>query len=316
MPIRSDILMSHTIETEKIIDLLYEDLSEYIPEINIGCELEFYLRNIHNPQEAVPKIVRDKIFKAIEDDFDLIDIIKEENGFDQYEVVYKPTYKLKHLCESINDTKYYLHQFFIKNDIRCIFSAKPIYDMESSAMQMNITLHGHDGNILAKDNKIFQNAVGGLIKYIQASMIIFCPTSFCFNRIKSFDDIKKFRNSPSFVALSSSDNRTGAIRLAKASCFNVIGDDKNVRIEHRTPSSLASSYYCIIFILLAILLGIEDEESMPNEIFGNVFDDDILFENNLSHLPSCIAEAYYMFDEEMKFREYLTKYINMSQEKE
>ena len=134
----------------------------------------------------------------------------------------------------------------------------------------------HQGSNHAR-SKIFQQFLGGLIKYSPELCLLFGPT------INSYKRYQPGSWAPTRMAWAV-DNRTVG--------FRVVGEENSFRIENRMPGADANPYLAFAAMLAAGMAGIKEQLDCGNEYSGNAYVD-----SNLARLPGSLETAANLFEQ-------------------
>lgn len=147
-----------------------------------------------------------------------------------------------------------------KHGMQACFMAKPFGNSAGTGMHMHISLADKDGNnLFASEHKegspLLRQAVGGMLKSLKDSLLIFCPNANSYRRFQA----------NSYAPLAPTwgvDNRTVSLRVP--------GGPANTRhIEHRICGADANPYLAAAAILAATHRGILENIDPGDPIEGN-----------------------------------------------
>ena len=227
----------------------------------IGCELEFYTIKKTSLQKLQQLVSKNKTISVI-----------DEQGKNQFELLFSPTNDLIKLIETIYHSKELLKTV-------ALFDAKPFEEEPSSALHIHINfLDTNLNNIFEKQNgknpKILGYVIGGLLHLMKESCIFFAPDKEAYKRytIESM-------NTPATISWGI-NNRTAALRITTM-------EKGPRRIEHRVASSNAAPEKVIAAILAASYIGINRKIHPQEPTYGKTFDP----QYNLKKLPQSLEEA-------------------------
>ena len=136
-------------------------------------------------------------------------------------------------------------------------------DTAGNGLHVHFSVVDEDGKNIFDDgtdkgSEALQFAVGGLIKAMQESTLIFAPHQNSYRRMRP----------GSFAPISAAwgyENRSCAIRIPG-------GPHAARRIEHRVAGADANPYLMLAVILGAALIGIEDKILPPPPLRGNAYE--------------------------------------------
>ena len=248
----------------------------------IAPELEFFL--VHKESEAntplTPPIGRsgraemapqaygidavnefDPLFEDIYDYCEAqnidIDTLSHEAGAAQMEINFNHG-KTLDLADQVFLFKRTVRQAAINHDIHATFMAQPMQDQPGSAMHIHVSLTDKKKkrNIFVGKNEEpseeFYHALGGMQKYLPASMPLMAPYVNSYRRLLSAED------SPTNLAWGV-DNRTVGLRVPR-------GMPQNRRIENRIPGADANPYLAIAATLASVYLGLTNKTKPTKEL--------------------------------------------------
>ena len=147
-----------------------------------------------------------------------------------------------------------------KHGMQACFMAKPFGNSAGTGMHMHVSLADKDGNnLFASDNKegspLLRQAVGGMLKSLKDSLLIFCPNANSFRRFQA----------NSYAPLAPTwgvDNRTVSLRVPG-------GPAPTRHVEHRICGADANPYLAAAAILAAAHRGIRENIDPGDPIEGN-----------------------------------------------
>ncbi|NHF74010.1 glutamine synthetase family protein [Paracoccus xiamenensis] len=156
------------------------------------------------------------------------------------------------------------------------FMAKPYDVWSGSGLHMHFSILDAAGKNIFDDgtekgSDILRHAVGGLLRAMPGSTLIFAPHE------NSYDRLVPNAHAPTGIGWAY-ENRTAAIRIPAS-------PNAARRIEHRVAGGDVNPYLMIAAILGAALNGIEDKLDTPPPFEGNAYD------KKLDQLPGSWAEA-------------------------
>lgn len=230
--------------------------SKFLLSTAIGTELEFYLVDCDN-QPATPEQAAAFLYRIAAHDI----TYSKEKGKGQYEIAIDYTTELNLLCNKILQVKRLLKDVATHANLSVTFAPKPFSNDYGSASHYHISLHKDDGyNIFQTggidDNTSLQHTIAGLLELINQSLYIFTAG----------DNSEFARFVPHFTAPThiswGGNNRTTVIRIPESS-------PQHRRIEFRLPSAASLIENAIIFLLTAIIYGLENKQKPMPRIYGN-----------------------------------------------
>jgi glutamine synthetase len=161
------------------------------------------------------------------------------------------------------------------------FMAKPDMNEPGSSCHIHISLWRDGKNAFWDDAKkapsqLFQQFLGGLIKYSPELCLFYAPT------INAYKRYQPGSWAPTRMAWSR-DNRTVG--------FRVVGHGNSFRIENRMPGADANPYLAFSAMIAAGLAGIKEKLNAGDEYRGNAYIDP-----KLAALPSSLEQAANLFE--------------------
>ena len=199
------------------------------------------------------------------------DTIISENGIGQFEI---------NLTHNLNGLMAADHAVFLKrivkgvaqkHSLKASFMAKPFLNLSGNGMHLHMSINDSKGeNIFSPKShlgtNILKNAVGGQIKSLAESTLIFAPN------LNSYRRLKPGSHAPTSICWGY-ENRTASIRIPG-------GDPENTRIEHRVAGADANPYLVAAAVLSASLSGIQKQIEAPAPIDGDSYS------KNLDEIPA------------------------------
>ena len=189
-----------------------------------------------------------------------------ENGPGQFEI------NLKHCNDPLKTAddavllKRVVRGVARKHGFIATFMAKPYGQHSGSSMHVHFSLADHDGlnafdNNAHKGSEILHYAIGGLLKHMQETLLLYAPHLNSYRRHQ--------RNSLAPIHISwGHENRTTAIRIPG-------GSNSSRRIEHRLAGADANPYLVLAALLGSALLGIEKKTQPGKPIKGYAYEKDV-----------------------------------------
>jgi glutamine synthetase len=154
-------------------------------------------------------------------------------------------------------------------------NAFPIFSQAKAARRARRSHSTAQASRPPTGSKLFQQFLGGLLKYSPELCLFFAPT------INSYKRYQPGSWAPTRMAWAL-DNRTVG--------FRVVGEGKSFRIENRMPGADANPYLALAAMLAAGMAGIEENLDCGNEYVGNAYVDPAL-----ARLPATLHEATDLF---------------------
>ena len=203
----------------------------------------------------------DPLFEDIYDYCDVqqldVDTLSHEAGAAQMEINFNHGEALS-LADQTFLFKRTVRQAALDHDVHATFMAKPMQNQPGSAMHIHISVIDQDtGRNIFSDAEgeptdAFNNAIGGMQKYLPAAMPLMAPYVNSYRRLLAGED------SPTNLAWGV-DNRTVGLRVPQSR-------PDNRRIENRIPGADANPYLAIAATLAAVYLGIHQEIRARREL--------------------------------------------------
>ncbi|MBZ0129222.1 MAG: glutamine synthetase family protein [Rhodobacteraceae bacterium] len=168
-----------------------------------------------------------------------------------------------------------------KHGFAASFMAKPYADEAGNGMHTHFSVLDESGaNIFddgtAQGSDRLRHAVGGCLKAMRASTLVFAP------HFNSYRRMAPNSHAPTAVSWGY-ENRTAAVRIPG-------GNPKSRRIEHRVSGGDANPYLMLAVVLGAALVGMDDAIEPPAPVSGNTYDAD------LPRLPMKWSDAVDLFE--------------------
>jgi glutamine synthetase len=205
-----------------------------------------------------------------------------EAGAGQFE------FNLRHVDDALkaaDDATYFkrvVKGFARRHHLAATFMSKPFTDRAGSGFHVHFSLLDADGRNVFDDGghdgtPVLRHAVGGMLRAMQASTLVFAPHQ------NSFRRLKPGTHAPTKVCWAY-ENRFSAVRIPG-------GPHSARRIEHRVAGADANPYLVLAAVLGAALDGIEDKVEPSAPITGNAY------EMDLPELPDSWESAIYEFED-------------------
>ena len=174
------------------------------------------------------------------------------------------------------------------------FMAKPDMNEPGNSCHIHISLW-RDGKNAFWDaamngpSQLFQQFLGGLIKYSPELCLFYAPT------INAYKRYQPGSWAPTRMAWSR-DNRTVG--------FRVVGSGNSFRIENRMPGADANPYLAFSAMIAAGMAGVEENAEAGGEYRGNAYVDP-----KLAALPSSLEHAAELFSNSALARKAFTESV-------
>ena len=191
-----------------------------------------------------------------------VDTLSHESGPAQLEINFNHGDPLD-LADQVFLFKRTVRQAALKHDIYATFMAKPHENEPGSAMHLHQSvLDAKTGkNIFAdrggKHSKLFLNHIGGLQRYMAASM------PFCAPNVNSYRRLVPESDAPTNVHWAI-DNRTVSLRVPAS-------DPSNLRIENRMPGADTNPYLAFAASLACGYLGMVERIKPSEPVTGSAY---------------------------------------------
>jgi len=201
-----------------------------------------------------------------------LESLEEEDGYNQFEVQFKPTFNPTELAINIINFK-----TLISKIIEVDFRAKPYVDEPTSSLHFHISVYHKDSNLFAKDNPFNDDeyyylplywCIAGLLETMPKFINYFAPTENCKERYVVPKEKQRYIHYPTRICWGF-NNRTCAIRIPR----KPNEDPLNCRIEHRVSSSMADPFLVLFAIFEGMSYGVKNELEAPEPIYASAFDD-------------------------------------------
>ncbi len=275
----------------KAIDVDIKDLS-----VKVSAELEFYIvkkdnkplqerlnlnsetiKNLNNMlltyDDKIKQQENEDSSENIKEKQIRIDNLEEEDGYNQFEVQFKPTKEPSELVKNIINFKNLISKITEVN-----FMAKPYETEPTSSLHFHISVYYKDANLFSKDNPTNNNeyhylplywCIAGLLETMPKYIKYFAPTKNCIERYALPKENQRYIHYPTRICWGF-NNRTCAIRIPR----KPNEDPANCRIEHRVSSSAADPFLALFAIFEGMKYGVEKELEAPEPVYVSAFDDE------------------------------------------
>src|SRR5690606_3341574 len=147
------------------------------------------------------------------------------------------------------------------------FMAKPFLEYAGNGMHVHASVLDRDGNNMfsgPEGRKVLESAIGGLLKNMPESLLLFINTWNGFRRITpgSYAPTR---------AVWGENNRSVALRIP-------VSSEENRRLEHRIAGADANPYLVVAALMRGIEEGIENKEVPAQQVIGNACEGGELFQ--------------------------------------
>jgi len=191
-----------------------------------------------------------------------IDTLAHEAGAAQFEINFNHGAPMD-LADQVFLFKRTVRQAALKHGVYATFMAKPHQNEPGSAMHIHqsVTSVKSGENLFSTkdgdDTPLFHNFIGGLQRYLPASMPLLAPNVNSYRRLMPYSD------APINVHWAH-DNRTVGLRVP-------VSDATNRRVENRIAGVDANPYLAIAATLACGWLGMTEEIEPNNPVEGNAY---------------------------------------------
>jgi glutamine synthetase len=161
------------------------------------------------------------------------------------------------------------------------FMAKPFHGEAGSSCHIHLSFIDDDGALFwdkhdEKPTLLFQQFLGGLMKYSRELCYFFAPT------VNSYKRYEAMSWAPTRQAWAGDNRTTG---------FRVVGHGNSFRVENRMPGADANPYLAFAAMIAAGLAGIDERLECGGEYHGNAYIDE-----SLPALPATLRDALDLFE--------------------
>ena len=269
-------------------------------KIQLGFEIEFYVRSSAGGDELLTDDTINSFFKLANDrcnEVEIFDKIELEKGRFQCEIKTKPSFDVDFALDKLSEIAKEIELCCKEINLIAIYDSRPFLEDCGNAFQINFSLTDNNGlNIFSNSSKIAADIADFITFHLSEIFVFSNKADEDFTRYDSIYNKSIFK-SGKFVAPTSKswgyDNRTCAVRV-----LNSASHKNNARIELRIPSNNSDKHLLIscLALLLCEFFSLEGDYKVKNKnIYGNSFDD-----NYVQHkFPESYQEAVEcFFDEE------------------
>ena len=288
-------------------------------KMNVGPEAEFFIFALDEqgrpttvphdsagyydaaPHDMAEDIRRDIVSTLQDMDFE-IEASHHECSAGQHEIDFKYADALK-AADNIMTFKYAVKSVANQYGVHASFMPKPIYGINGSGMHCNLSLFKDGQNIFFSPDAPYQlsnealYSIGGVLKHVQAFTAVTNPI------VNSYKRIVPGFEAPVYLAWSLA-NRSALIRVpAKRGVAT--------RIELRSPDPSCNPYMAFAVILGAILDGIENKITPPEQIEENIYEmsKKELKAAGIESLPGTLYEAVELMKKDEIVKDALGEHI-------
>jgi glutamine synthetase len=211
-----------------------------------------------------------------------IDTLIHEIGTGQMEINFLHGDPLP-LADSVFLFKRTVREAAFRHNMYATFMAKPMADQPGSAMHIHLSVQDtNSGNNIfsnedGSDSEIFMHAIGGLQKYLPASMALFAPF------VNSYRRLVRDTAAPINVQWGR-DNRTVGIRVPESS-------KAARRLENRVAGVDTNPYIAMAATLACCYLGMVNKIEPGSELKGNGYSHDYELPRSLNAAIDLLRET-------------------------
>ena len=283
---------------KRLAEKLWQD---FTLRVVVATEIEFYLHDIGSkvaPEQAIAKIQDACNAAGL-----TVASAEAERGPDQFEVAFLPSDNVAQMVADTDCFKALMSETF---GAAADFSAKPLSDKPGSGLHVHVHLEDEQGhNVFFRgENEAFSPlllyAIGGLLEFMNPSMVFFAPTEASYSRITAVTPLQgmqrskgDYNNCPTTVSWGT-NNRSCAIRLPTKPMLNK-------HLEQRVAGSDADMGKVVAAILAGVHYGITEKCNPGQPIYG----DASLAQYALPALAKTLDEAKRYAAEFTPLKEYL-----------
>lgn len=248
-----------------------------------AIEIEFTANSEEDVVKSVNQLLHDHKFNHFS--------ITKESKLGHYEIKTAPTGDIVALAKNVEKVRSLILSQ-IKNSSFDGFCSK--FDV-TNGMHVNIHLANSDyHNYFIHNRDIMVHSIGGMLLFIEESMVYFAPYENDYIRFSGKID------APSNISWGG-NNRTTAIRIP---------DSYMPRIEHRVPCASCDIYNSMLFILVAITYGIKNYILPNKRVYGNAFDEQYkIAPYSLKSLPRNLFEAQVVATQTSIIKDYIKNFL-------
>ncbi|MBR2068180.1 MAG: type I glutamate--ammonia ligase [Candidatus Gastranaerophilales bacterium] len=288
-------------------------------KMNVGPEAEFFIFELDEegrptiiphdnagyydaaPNDMAEDIRRDIVSALQEMDFE-IEAAHHEASDGQHEIDFKYADALT-AADNIITFKYAVKSIANMYGVHATFMPKPIYGINGSGMHCNLSIFKDGQNIFYAPDELYQlskeaiYSIGGVLKHVSAFTAVTNPI------VNSYKRIVPGFEAPVYLAWSLA-NRSALIRVpAKRGVAT--------RIELRSPDPSCNPYLAMAVILGAILDGIENKITPPEEVKENIYEmtRKELKQAGIKSLPGTLYEAVELMKKDDVVKDSLGEHI-------
>ena len=288
-------------------------------KMNVGPEAEFFIFELDEkgkptvkphdnadyydaaPNDMAEDIRRDIVSVLQEMDFE-IEAAHHEAAAGQHEIDFKYADALT-AADNIITFKYAVKSIANMYGVHATFMPKPIFGINGSGMHCNLSIFKDGQNIFYAPDAPYQlsqeaiYSIGGVLQHVGAFTAITNPL------VNSYKRIVPGYEAPVYLAWSLA-NRSALIRVpAKRGIAT--------RIELRSPDPSCNPYLAMAVILGAILDGIENKITPPNQVEENIYEmtRKELKQAGIKSLPGTLYEAIELMKKDDVVKDSLGEHI-------
>jgi glutamine synthetase len=187
------------------------------------------------------------------------------------------------LADSVFLFKRTVREAAFRHDMYATFMAKPMADQPGSAMHIHLSVQDEKtgknifSNEDGSDTEIFMHAIGGLQRYLPASMALFAPF------VNSYRRLVRDTAAPINVQWGR-DNRTVGIRVPEST-------KSSRRLENRVAGVDTNPYIAMAATLACCYLGMVHKIEPSKELKGNGYSHDYELPRSLNAAIDLLRET-------------------------
>jgi glutamine synthetase len=301
--------------TARLIEKIYHNKSQifdkYLEKISslsnykffFGSELEFYLTSQNKDKNRISLSLQtfiNSFLSSIKDQNSLIYHLEKEQGFNQLELKFSPTYQAKKLSDEINLAKKQLIKMAENFDFIADFSS--VFDPQdcSSSVQISISIlelsQLENKNILNDDEILLKNLTLKILENCFAGLVFLSPKIQDYQRFDLGYNLSLFKNGKYTAPVNFSfgfNNRSCGVRIVKK-------DNNFERLEIRFAAADCDIDMFLIIVMDAIISIFENDFEIRNfanlsPIFSNAFESEIIQKYQLMPIFDNYFEAEEFF---------------------
>ncbi len=308
-------------DSRNILKQAIREMEKHNIICKIGTEFEFHLLHINEKGEPTDKpidkggyfdtapldkggSIRREICLCLEEMGLVPEASHHEQGHGQNEIDFRFTDALTS-ADNFLTFKSVVKSIASMNGLFASFMPKPFLDQSGNGMHTNISLHKNGKNIFSdvesEDYQIAKQFIAGILDKAAEITLFLNPNNNSYERLGECE-------APKYISWSN-QNRSQLIRIPAA-------NNKNERMELRSPDPTINPYIAFALIIQAGLSGIEEKMLLPEAVDENLYLVDKSVIKNLKKLPDNLGEAIELaenskFVNEILDQKFLRKYLEI-----